>query len=52
MNGLEFFLMGYVLGVGSTFAGIMIFAKYMTNKEVYVEAGREKIKLSKAKGKE
>jgi len=42
MNGLEGFVMGYLLGIGSTFAGIMIFAKYMTNKEVYVEMGKKK----------
>ena len=42
MIPLEWFLVGYVAGVGSTFAGIMIFAKYMTNKEVYVEMGKKK----------
>ncbi len=43
MIPLEWFLVGYVAGVVSTFAGIMIFAKYMTNKETYVKMGREKI---------
>jgi len=42
MIPLEWFIIGYVLGIISTFAGIMIFAKYMTNKETYVEMGKKK----------
>lgn len=42
MNGLEGLVIGYILGIVSTFAGIMIFAKYMTGKEVYTEMGRKK----------
>ncbi len=42
MIALEWFIVGYVAGVVSTFAGIMIFTKYMTGKEVYVEMGKKK----------
>ena len=42
MNGLDGFIIGYISGIVSTFVGIMVFAKYMTNKETYVEMGRKK----------
>jgi len=42
MTPLEWFIAGYIAGIISTFTGIMVFAKYMTNKETYIEMGRKK----------
>lgn len=45
MNGIEGFVIGMIVGIASTFTGIMLFTKYITRKqrELYKQAGLDKI---------
>jgi len=45
MNGIEGFVVGMIVGIVSTFTGIMLFTKYMTRKqkELYKQIGIDKI---------
>jgi hypothetical protein len=45
MNGIEGFVIGMIVGIVSTFTGIMLFTKYMTRKqkELYKQAGLDKL---------
>ena len=42
MIPFEWFIIGYIFGIISTFATIMAFTKYMTGREVYIEMGKKK----------
>jgi len=45
MNGIEGFVIGMIVGIVSTFTGIMLFTRYMTKKqrELYKAAGLDKL---------
>jgi len=45
MNSLDGFILGYILGIITTFIGIMLFTKYMSKaeKEKYMALGKEKL---------
>lgn len=44
MNGIEGFILGWIIGIITTYAGIMAFTHYMTKKEkkAYIKAYKEK----------
>ena len=47
MNGLEGVIVGWVGGIVTTFIGIMLFTKYMNNRDELIEKGKNKYKEKK-----